>query len=555
MKGPVIAIGLDAADPKILQEWVDKGLLPNLSRLINEGSFEPLETYDWYRAETPWTTFLTGRSPQDTGYWSPIKYQPEKYNVEIIKAFNFREFPPFYAYLGENKAVIFDMPQGPIVENFNGSQVLAWGTHSGQTESISSPPELYQKIVDKHGSHPLLNNDQANCYSPQSMQKLYDKMKVGIDRRAKASIDLITTEEPDFFLTIFGEAHVAGHYFWHLGQDHPLHAEMQQNQVPDLLLKSFQDIDTAIGRMIEGSPENARFVIFSAHGMGINVMDLPSVVFLPEFLHRLHFQNSDAIGAQNQISSSAPVKATDEILNQGFSNALWRRTREKNRFLNITKRLLGMRWYHVIKRRLPRDESPGPKVRSPFELRTKGQVEPFQCSVWYREFWPQMEAFSLPSFSEGYIRINLKGREPKGIVAPEDYDKVCEKIIKELESLVDARTGKPVVERIIRTRVPLGAATSKSPDADLVVVWSEETASDTLSSPSIGTIGPLPFLRTGSHRAGGFILTHSKQGSIDLLSQGHAIDLAPTILDLIGITLPPQLEGKSLIASQQKSAS
>jgi len=38
----------------------------------------------------------------------------------------------------------------------------------------------------------------------------------------------------------------------------------------------------------------------------------------------------------------------------------------------------------------------------------------YQPAIWYKPFWPQMKAFALPSFSEGYIRINLQGREPEG---------------------------------------------------------------------------------------------------------------------------------------------
>ena len=35
--------------------------------------------------------------------------------------------------------------------------------------------------------------------------------------------------------------------------------------------------------------------------------------------------------------------------------------------------------------------------------------------------WERTTAFSLPSLYTGFIRVNLRGREPAGIVAPEDY--------------------------------------------------------------------------------------------------------------------------------------
>lgn len=547
MTSPTIAIGLDAADPVLLEEWMAAGKLPHLAELLKVSSYGRLETYDWYRAETPWTTFLTGVSPQRTGYWSPIKYEAASSEIRMEHAFNFREFPPFYAYAPEAHVTIFDMPQAPLVAGLNGEQVLAWGTHSGQTESVSLPPELWEEIAKKHGRHPLLNEDGANCYSLESMQNLADRMKIGIERRKNAFLDLIKTNHSDFALTIFGEAHVAGHYFWHLSQPHPLSGEFRRTNAPDLLLSSFQAIDDAIGEIVEESPEDATIVVFSAHGMGSNVMDLPSVVFLPEFLYRWSFPGHEAIGTARADESVPAMIAVEEMKSQYFADAVWKRTRERNPLLNVLKRVLPKRFVDRVERRLPKSHSASPHVASPWELREQGQVQPFQPATWFMEYWPTMKAFALPSFSEGYIRINVKGRDATGVVEPEDYEKVCDEIIQDLNELIDSRSGRPMVARVIRTRTSLAEETEKSPDADLVVVWQEETAADTVESPKIGRIGPLPFLRTGSHRAGGFLMVHVPgEKQMPVRDNGHAVDLAPSLIKLMGAEAPPQMEGTAL---------
>jgi predicted AlkP superfamily phosphohydrolase/phosphomutase len=43
-----------------------------------------------------------------------------------------------------------------------------------------------------------------------------------------------------------------------------------------------------------------------------------------------------------------------------------------------------------------------------------------------------MPAFALPSFYDGRIRINLRGRERRGIVDPSRYEQTC----AELETLL-----------------------------------------------------------------------------------------------------------------------
>ena len=58
MKRPVIAIGLDAAEPPVIERWLAEGHLPTLRRLREQGAYGRIQNFDYYRAETPWTTFF-----------------------------------------------------------------------------------------------------------------------------------------------------------------------------------------------------------------------------------------------------------------------------------------------------------------------------------------------------------------------------------------------------------------------------------------------------------------------------------------------------------------
>jgi predicted AlkP superfamily phosphohydrolase/phosphomutase len=159
-----------------------------------------------------------------------------------------------------------------------------------------------------------------------------------------------------------------------------------------------------------------------------------------------------------------------------------------------------------------------------------------------------MKAFALPSFSEGYIRINLQGREAQGLVAPSEYDAFCDELSQKLYRLTDARTGTPMVKEIIRTRQNPLDCDPKLPDADLVVIWQEEYATDIVDSPDFGRIGPVPHVRTGSHRSEGFIIAQGQgiePGSS--LPTGHALDVTPTILNLMEAPIPGYFEGKPLL--------
>ena len=61
-----------------------------------------------------------------------------------------------------------------------------------------------------------------------------------------------------------------------------------------------------------------------------------------------------------------------------------------------------------------------------------------------------MPAFALPSFYDGRIRLNLRGRERDGVVDPADYERVCDDIEQLLRECRDPRTGEPVLAAVER---------------------------------------------------------------------------------------------------------
>ncbi|MBD2022192.1 alkaline phosphatase family protein [Leptolyngbya sp. FACHB-36] len=549
MKHPVIAIGLDAADPSIIEGWMAQGHLKTLSRLRDQGAYTRLETFSHYRAETPWTTFLTGCSPKNTGYWSPVKYDEATYGVTDIGAYDFSEYLPFYALGSDYRVAVFDMPQSKLSEQANGPQVLAWGAHSALTPSESLPAHLFQELVTQHGEHPVFNKDHADTRNLPALIELKDHLVTGIHRRAKICQDLLQREPWDLFLTVFGETHSAGHFFWHLSQpEHPLY-EVMGKAAPDLMLETFVEIDRAIGDILSKAPENATVLVFAAHGMGSNVMDLPSMFFLPELMYRFNFGKPGF--APGKLGAPLPPPKTS-FKKRGWLGEVWSLKADSNPVRSFLRQNAPTKVFERLEPLF--GASPETDLLAPHTLMAEGDELYFQPARWYQPFWPQMKAFALPSYSEGYIRINLKGREPQGIVEPAEYDALCDELTQLLYNLKDARTGQPMVRGVTRTREHASDRDPKLPDADLVVLWQEDHAADTVDSPELGRVGPVPYLRTGSHRSRGFFLAHGPKVTPGTLPPGHSLDLAPTILTLLESPIPSYIEGKSLLEVAPKVA-
>ena len=172
-------------------------------------------------SEQAWTLVTTGCEASRTGYWSRWKFEPASYELRDTAAYDFGGYPPVYALGPGHRCAIFDVPQTQLSSRVNGMQVLAWGARSARTPSASDPPGLLGELTRPRG-HPAFDRDHASYWNPLAVAWLEHALRKGSARRAAICRDLLRRERWDLVFTVFGETHSAGHFFWHLSQDHPL---------------------------------------------------------------------------------------------------------------------------------------------------------------------------------------------------------------------------------------------------------------------------------------------------------------------------------------------
>jgi predicted AlkP superfamily phosphohydrolase/phosphomutase len=147
----------------------------------------------------------------------------------------------------------------------------------------------------------------------------------------------------------------------------------------------------------------------------------------------------------------------------------------------------------------------------------------------------------------GGIRINLKGREPRGVIAPgAQADELIATLRREFQLLTDPESGRPIVRDLLRTsELHPGPALNDLPD--LLVDWIRTEPIAGASSATIGTVhAPYTGARTGDHRPTGLLIAcgpgiEPRRGSTPVRS----VDLAPTVAALLGVDLAG-VEGKPI---------
>jgi hypothetical protein len=140
----------------------------------------------------------------------------------------------------------------------------------------------------------------------------------------------------------------------------------------------------------------------------------------------------------------------------------------------------------------------------------------------------------------GGIRINVRGREPRGQVAPgSEFEQVCDMLENELATWTNLETGESLVESVVRVESCYdGPARDGLPD--LLVEWNRGAPIRSIGAPRYGRIDQeYTGVRTGDHVPGGLLVARGpgvhagrRRDSISM------VDLAPTIAAAVDVDLP-----------------
>jgi predicted AlkP superfamily phosphohydrolase/phosphomutase len=146
------------------------------------------------------------------------------------------------------------------------------------------------------------------------------------------------------------------------------------------------------------------------------------------------------------------------------------------------------------------------------------------------------------------VFLNVRGREPEGTVAPEDYEAVRSDLAARLEAIPDDE-GRPLGTRVYRPEELYDEVNGVAPD--LIVIFGD------LLWRSVATIGGDEGVHTLENDTGPDDANHAQDGMVIAAGAGvgargrldaHLLDVAPTVLDLLGIDAPEGMRGRSLAA-------
>jgi predicted AlkP superfamily phosphohydrolase/phosphomutase len=483
-------IGLDSATFDVVDPMLAAGELPHLARLVEGGARGILRSTTHPLTPHAWATIVTGVNAGRHGIWDFTERDESGYQLRLVNG-SFRKAPAVWDRMRRagRRAGIVNIPftwPAPHVDGFS----IAGFDAAAREEGLTHPESLRAVLLQRYGSLELDNKFPVSG----------GRADLGLVRRAaEQKVEIVESLaerfEPELLFVVFMAADHVHHICWD---------EWEKNGLASPVAETYRILDEAVGRLVELTGPEGNVVVISDHGAG----PLRGVVNLNAWLE-----------AQGFLAYERGAATGRKLLGDALA----------------LRRYLPRRLRYAAKQRLP-------GLREQAQLRSDYTVVD----------WSRTKAFAYGTF--GNVVVNVRGRERDGIVEPGDeYERTRSEIA---ERLLDLRSpeGEAIVAGVHRREDLFhGPEIGKVPD--LLVEFRDYAwlGKGSLKARSrslwdeieIDDGGDLSYV--GSHRHEGIAVLSGPAVAAGAALSGGLLDVAPTLLYLLGEKIPSDLEGRVLV--------
>lgn len=454
----VFVVGIDCGEPSLVfDRWRDR--LPNLSRLMEAGTYGELTSTIPAITVPAWASMLSSKDPGQLGFYGFRNRADHSYERMTIATARAIKVPRAWNLMSAagKKVVVAGVPQTYPVEPVNGALISSFLTPSTQSQ-YTHPPELKAEIEGLLDGEYMFDVPQ---FRTENKDYLLAQIYQMAERQHTVVKHLMTSRPWDFFMHVDMGVDRMHHGFWKFfDATHPKHEP--GNPYETAIRDYYVHLDAQIGERLALLDDDTAVLVVSDHG-------------------------------------AKPMVG-------GICFNEW----------------LKQEGYLVL------------------EHQPEGIVPLEKCEV----DWSRTRAWG----SGGYyarLFLNVKGREPEGIIEPGDYERVRDELAERIAAITDPE-GKPIGSVAFKPEDIYAEVNNIAPD--LIVYFGN------LSWRSLGTLGTGQ-VHTFENDTGPDDANHAQEGLYIYYNphrsgQGagprrHLMDVAPTLLDLVGVDVPKDMRGSS----------
>jgi predicted AlkP superfamily phosphohydrolase/phosphomutase len=498
----VVIVGLDGASFNHIDPLMQSGRMPNLTRLMKQGCYGVLRSTIPPMSPVAWSSFVTGMSPGQHGIFGWRARSPDSYERLPISPSE-RNGKTIWRILSDAEycVAVLGLPMSYPPERVNGIMVSGFDTPEG-ARGFSWPSDLIQDLEEAGYKYETAPRSLHHRAGMSREEYLHSWMMVERER-ARATGYILEKYKPDCLMVLFP---ITDHFNHKGGRLHHLY-------------RAYECADQCLGDILKKVDERETLVfVVSDHG---------SMTFRYFFYLNLWLMRQGLLRFKDCMSLDNLVHVFDSLFKQlygGWSSA---------GLMGQLARIMVAAW-PLLPRRVKR------RVTWWIRYVTKYGYSYDQID------WPKVKAYGVIGY--GQIYLNVKGRDPMGVVEPgSEYEDLRNQLIARLSELRDPLTDELLIDHVCRREdVYHGPFVHRAPD----ICFSYRNKRDFTMNFHFKARSPIvdfgQLNSNGDHTAEGILVVSGPNIRQGTLSGARIVDIAPTLLHVFGLPVPSEMEGRVL---------
>ncbi|ADB60017.1 type I phosphodiesterase/nucleotide pyrophosphatase [Haloterrigena turkmenica DSM 5511] len=493
-----LVIGIDAGCRPVFERLFEENRIPTIERLCTEGVTAPLESQIPPWTPSAWPSIYTGVNPGKHGVVGFVGY--DGYDWHVTSNDDVRAHP-LWTLLDrhDRSSVVVNAPVTHPPDEFDGAVIPGF---LGPEDPPCHPDGLLDEVRDEIGEYRVYPDYTRGDDSLSDDEKIAEYRNL-IRMRGDAFRYLVDEFEPDLGFLQFQKTDTVFHEF--AGDE-------------ELVNRVYEATDDQLGAVLEACDPDRVFLV-SDHGMG----PYDGYEFrINEFLRDEGYLETTTGG--KGMPSWTPMRRR---LREGEECESWepgataRAASVAARF-GITASRIRAALERVGLADLAREYAPSGVSRTANE-----QVDFVNSAAYVR------------ARTELGVRINLEGRDPNGVVPPEEYEAFREELMRKLQA-VETPDGEALFETVApRERYFHGDYADDTVDIVTIPNGFDHMISEQLRNGEY--FGPA---EPWNHKLDGiFVAAGEGIDEAGSLERVHIFDVAPTVLSSMGVPYSDRMDG------------
>jgi predicted AlkP superfamily phosphohydrolase/phosphomutase len=508
LNSKVLVVGLDGGTFDIIGPLLSQGKLPNIEKMMLSGVHSKLQSTILPLSPTAWTSFSTGKNAGKHGVYDFSRRIPGKYDYTPTTSYDQRA-QPIWDIIGRagGRSIVVNVPLTYPPKKLDGFMITGFPTPT-EGESYTYPSSLLPALKNRFGE--IRIHKPKVLYRKGKEEELTKEMIEITRQQTEITKFLMRGIEWNFAISAYDAPDIVGHYFWaYLDPKHPKHDSKLAPRVHRIVEEVHIELDRAVGKLVEVAGPNALKFIISDHGFG-------------SVYYGVYVNNWLLNQGYMRFKHSLRTKAKYWAFKRGFHTY---------NLLRIAKML------HLVN-----------SIEAAYATRSFLLNALKSASLSFDDIdWRRTRVYSFGNL--GQLYLNLKGREPEGVVEEGEVKQLVEELTAKLGDLRDPNNGKRMFDNVYsKHEIYSGNATGDAPD---IVFFDEDMIYAAHRMFELGSnklVSQHP-LYSGNHKMDGIFFMSGP--GVKILPgppqrKPKLVDLAPTILHYLGLNLPDDIDGFAL---------